>query len=54
MRNAGQRDNMNAFLVLACLGPFDAEETARSRKLDIAPSEVEFRVKGGSGGRNQV
>ena len=45
MWNAEQRDNMNSFLMLACLGPFYPEETARSSELDIAPSEVEFAVK---------
>ena len=45
MWNAGQRDNMNSFLMLASLGPFYLEETARSCELDIAPSEVAFAVK---------
>ena len=33
MWNAGQRDDMNSFVILACLGPFYPEETAGSRKL---------------------
>ena len=44
MWNAGQRDNMNSFLILASLGPFYREETARGCELDIAPSEVAFAV----------
>ena len=44
MWNAGQRDNMNSFLMLGRLGPFYPEETASSCKLDIAPSEVAFAV----------
>ena len=47
MRDAGQSDNMtDSFLILACLGPFYAEETARIRELDVAPSKVAFTVKG--------
>lgn len=46
MWNAGQRDNKNFFLMLACLAPFYVEETARSHKLHIASSEVAFTVKG--------
>ena len=41
MWNAGQRDNMNSFLMLASLGPFYPEETSRSRELDIAPCSHE-------------
>ena len=44
--NAGQRDNMNSFIMLASLGPFYPEETARRCELDIAPSKVAFAVKG--------
>ena len=46
MWNAGQRDNMNSFFMLAYLGPFYPEETAGSRELDIASSEVALTVKG--------
>ena len=46
MWNAGQRDNMNSFFMLACLGPFYPEETARSREPVIASSEVALTVKG--------
>ena len=46
MCNAGQRDNMNSFIMLASLEPFYPEETARRCELDIAPSEVAFAVKG--------
>ena len=35
MWNAGQRDNTDAFLMLACLGPFNAEETSRGREFDV-------------------
>ena len=45
MWNAGKRDNMNSFLMLASLGPFYPEEAARSCEPDIAPSEVAFAVK---------
>ena len=45
---------MDAFLMLACLGPFNAEETSRGREFDVAPSEVALAVKGGSCGRDQV
>ena len=33
-------------MLASCLGPFYPEETAGSRELDIAPSEVAFTVKG--------
>lgn len=46
MRDAGQRDDMNSFLMLACLGPCYAQKTARIRELDIASGEVAFTVKG--------
>ena len=46
MRDAGQRDDVNSFLMLACLGPCDAEETARIRELDITPGEMAVTVKG--------
>ena len=45
MWNAGQRDNMNSFIMLASLGPFYPEETAGRCELDIVPSEVAFAVK---------
>ena len=45
MWNAGQRDNMNSFIMLASLGPFYPEETAGRCKLDIASKEVAFTVK---------
>ena len=37
---------MNAFLMLASLGPFYAEETATSHELDIAPCEMVFADEG--------
>ena len=43
---------MDAFLMLACLGPFNAEETPRGREFDVAPSEAGMAVKGGSCGRD--
>ena len=43
---------MNAFLILACLGPFNAEETPRGREFDAAPSEVAIAVKGVSCGQD--
>ena len=46
MWNAGQGNYMNSFLMFACLGPFYAEQTARSHELDITPNEVAFTVKG--------
>ena len=54
MQDAGKRDDVNSFLMLACLGQCYAEETARIRELDIAPREVAATVKGRRCPRNQV
>ena len=42
----GQRDNMNFFFMLACLGLFYLEEAAGSRELDISSGEVALTIKG--------